>query len=86
MTLHRRLLLLAAFLLSSTIVLPAFSQIAGPDTVLYRPAVERSFQEALRQFEDHHFRTALDAFQRIVDLSETTHRTSASYLMGAKSL
>ena len=84
--LHCRLLLLASFALSSAIVPPAFGQISGPDSVLYRPAVERSFQEALNQFEDHHYRTALEAFQRIVGLSETTHRTSASYLMGAKSL
>jgi len=84
--LNRRLLLIFCFVLSSSIVPPAFSQISGPDSVLYRSSVERSFQEALRQFEDHHFRTALEAFQRIADLPETTHRTSASYLMGAKSL
>ena len=87
MTLHRRtLLLLALLLLSSMMLAPAFSQISGPDTVLYRPTVERSFQEAVKQFEDHHFRTALEIFQRIIDLSEATHRTSASYLMAAKSL
>ncbi len=84
--LHCRLLLCASIIVSSTIVPPAFSQTSGRDSVLYRPTVERSFQEALRQFEDRHFHTALEIFRRIVDLPEPTHRTSASYLMGAKSL
>ncbi len=80
------LFLLASCILSSTIPTPVFSQTSSADSVLYRAGVERSFQEALKQFEDHHYRTALDEFQRIVDLPEPTHRTSASYLMGAKTL
>jgi ABC-type branched-subunit amino acid transport system substrate-binding protein len=86
MKFHRCLLLVASFVLSSMIVPPAFSQSSGADSVLYRASVEQSFQEALKQFEDHHFSTALEAFRGIVDLPETTHRTSAAYLMGAKAL
>ncbi|MCX6133359.1 MAG: penicillin-binding protein activator [Ignavibacteriales bacterium] len=87
MTLRRRyLLLLALALLTGMIFHAAFSQISVRDSVTYVPAVERAFQNAMGQFKNHRYRTALEAFQGIVSMAETTHRTSGAYLMGAKSL
>ena len=87
MKLHRRLFFFLAFItLSGSIPPSAFGQMPATDSVTYLPAIERSFQDGMKQFNDHHFRTSLDVFQRIVDLPLVTHRTSAAYLMGAKSL
>jgi branched-chain amino acid transport system substrate-binding protein len=63
-----------------------FSQLAGQDTVVYKPAVERNFQEALRLFREHRYGQAGVLFHRILAETEITHRTSASYLMESKSL
>jgi len=65
---------------------PAFCLASGQDTVLYQPAVERNFQDAMRLFQGHSYQTAFAIFERIVDQRENTHRTSASYVMAAKSL
>ncbi|MBF8294788.1 MAG: hypothetical protein HW389_1333 [Bacteroidetes bacterium] len=74
---------LALIVASST---PEFSLAFGQDTVLYHPAVERNFQDAMRLFQEHRYQAASLAFERIVDRRENTHRTSASYVMAAKSL
>jgi ABC-type branched-subunit amino acid transport system substrate-binding protein len=74
---------LALIVASST---PECSLAFGQDTVLYHPAVERNFQDAMRLFQEHRYQAASTAFERIVDRRENTHRTSASYVMAAKSL
>jgi ABC-type branched-subunit amino acid transport system substrate-binding protein/TolA-binding protein len=55
------------------------------DSVIYKPAVERSFQEAMDLFRESRFAEARALFEQIVDLPGTNHRTSAAYLMAAKS-
>lgn len=83
----RRILLLGVIAALTCVIAPAaVGQLSGPDSVLYKPAVERSFQEAMKNFTNREYRPALEKFQSIVNLSEATHRTSASYLMGAKAL
>lgn len=83
----RRILFLVAVLASHAAVAPpAMSQRSTSDSVLYKPGVEQNFQEAMKNFTQRRYRPALEKFQSIVDLPENTHRTSASYLMGAKSL
>lgn len=58
----------------------------GQDSVLYRPAVERLFQDALKSFDEQSFGQAEAGFLRIVNLPEVSHRTSAAYLMAAKAM
>jgi ABC-type branched-subunit amino acid transport system substrate-binding protein len=55
------------------------------DSVIYKPAVERSFQEAMVLFRGMRYAEARASFEQIVDLPGTNHRTSAAYLMAAKS-
>ena len=54
------------------------------DSVIYKPAVERSFQEAMNFFRGMRYAEARALFEQIVDLPGTNHRTSAAYLMAAK--
>jgi branched-chain amino acid transport system substrate-binding protein len=83
----RRILLLGVIAALTCALAPAaMGQLSGPDSVVYKPAVERSFQEAMKNFTNREYRPALEKFQAIVSLAEATHRTSASYLMGAKAL
>lgn len=62
------------------------SQFAGQDTVAYKPSAERNFQEAMNSFREHRYGQARDLFHRILSEPEITQRTTASYLMEAKSL
>ena len=55
------------------------------DSVIYKPAVERSFQEAMNLFRGMRYAEARALFEQIIDLPGTNHRTSAAYLMAAKS-
>jgi ABC-type branched-subunit amino acid transport system substrate-binding protein len=64
---------------------PATAATAVDDSVLYKPAVERSFQQALNLFRGTRYAEARALFEQIVDLPGTNHRTSASFLMAAKS-
>jgi ABC-type branched-subunit amino acid transport system substrate-binding protein len=77
------LLFLASILATAA---PAFCSSSGQDTVIYQPAVERNFQDAMRLFQGHSYQEAFAIFERIVDQRENTHRTTASYVMAAKSL
>ena len=58
---------------------------AVEDSVVYKPAVERSFQEAMSLFQGTRYAEARALFEQIVNLPGTNHRTSAAYLMAAKS-
>jgi ABC-type branched-subunit amino acid transport system substrate-binding protein len=73
-------------LLALVLAVRAPAQPLDQDSVLFRPAVERSFQDALRLFTDRRFAEAEARFQGIISETETSHRTSAAYLMAAKSL
>ena len=77
---------MVVFVLTAAIAPTVRCQRSSPDSVLYKPAVERTFQEAMNNFTDRRYRLAVGEFQSIIDLPQNTHRTSASYLMGAKSL
>ena len=55
------------------------------DSVIYKPAVERRFQEAMNLFRGTRYAEARALFEQIIDLPGTNHRTSAAYLMAAKS-
>ena len=87
-TMVRRRLALFLFFLAPAAAssAPAFCLASGQDTVLYQPAVERNFQDAVQLFQGHSYQAAFAIFERIVDQRENTHRTSASYVMAAKSL
>jgi len=83
----RKRLVVSSLIVVLSLVL-ATSATAAPvveDSVVYKPAVERSFQEALNLFRGTRYAEARALFEHIVDLPGTTHRTSASYLMAAKS-
>jgi len=74
-----------------TILLVAFAvharaQAAAQDSVLYKPAMERQFQDAMKAFEAQNFAQAENGFLRIINQAETSHRTSAAYLMAAKAM
>jgi ABC-type branched-subunit amino acid transport system substrate-binding protein len=74
-----------------TILLVAFAlhgraQSAAQDSVLYKPATERLFQDAMKAFESQNYAQAEDGFLRIVNQAEVSHRTSAAYLMAAKAM
>jgi ABC-type branched-subunit amino acid transport system substrate-binding protein len=85
MKLHRRILpILILCLLTIAVVPQLFGQISAPDSVMYVPAVERMFEDGMKHFTEQRYRSALEAFQRIVDAPQITQRTSAAYLMGAK--
>jgi len=59
---------------------------SGRDTVIYRPAMEQVFQDALRLFEEKNYRQAENGFLRIVNQPDVSHRTTAAYLMAAKAM
>lgn len=63
----------------------AFSATAVDDSVMYKPAAERRFQDAMNLFRDKRFSEARALFEQIVDMPGENHRTSAAYLMAAKS-
>jgi ABC-type branched-subunit amino acid transport system substrate-binding protein len=63
----------------------AAAELVVEDSVIYKPAVERNFQEAMALFRGSRFAEARALFEQIVDLPGTNHRTSAAYLMAAKS-
>ena len=79
-------LLLVLFMLLVVSAIPAFCLTVAGDSVIYRPAVERSFQDAMKLFREHRFAEAHEVFVRILDEPGITHRTSGAYLMAAKSL
>jgi len=87
MTLHRRLIL-SAILVACSVAIPSWAQdrVSGSDSVLFVPAVERTFEEAMKHFNEHQYRAALDGFGHVVELPRISHRTSAAYLMSAKSM
>lgn len=64
----------------------AYSLSPMQDSVVYRPAVERGFQDAMKLFRDRRYAAARAGFQRIIDMPGNTQRTSAAFLMAAKSL
>jgi ABC-type branched-subunit amino acid transport system substrate-binding protein/TolA-binding protein len=77
-------------LISLTLVIFSYtsvqSQSARQDSVVYKSSVERDFQEALRLFKESHYGEASEGFRHILEMPETTQRTSAAFLMAAKSL
>lgn len=87
MNLHRRLaFLLIVSVLSVATIIPALASKAKEDSVVYRPNVERSFQDAMKLFRGRRYAEAYESFQRIVEQPAASHRTTAAYLMAAKSL
>ena len=83
---HISLSLTLLFLLTSVSVCEAYSVNQGQDSVVYKTAAERQFQDALKFFTDGRYREAGVGFQRIINQPEVSHRTTAAYLMAAKSL
>ena len=63
----------------------ASAAMVAQDSVIYKPVVERTFQEAMELFRGMRYAEARASFEQIVDLPGINHRTSASYLMAAKS-
>ena len=74
-----------AALLGLALTTPAFSATVVDDSVMYKPAVERRFQDAMNLFREKRFSEARALFEQIVDMPGDNHRTSAAYLMAAKS-
>jgi ABC-type branched-subunit amino acid transport system substrate-binding protein len=86
MTARNRLVVsLLTFLLGLPLISSAAPVIVKEDSVVYKPAVESSFQEAMNLFRGSRFAEARALFEQIADLPGTNHRTSAAYLMAAKS-
>ena len=59
---------------------------AVPDSVLFRPEVERAFVEAMRQFTAGQFDSAAASFQAIIREHPRSHRETGAYIMGGKAL
>ncbi len=58
----------------------------GQDSVAFKPAMERLFQDAMKSFTEQNYAQAEAGFLRIVNQAEVTHRTSGAYLMAAKAM
>ena len=82
--LHINLIALVA-IIGFAPVTPAFSAAAVHDSVMYKPAAERRFQDAMNLFREKRFSEARALFEQIVDMPGVNHRTSGAYLMAAKS-
>ena len=83
----RKLLVVSSLIVVLVFVLMSSATAAtvAEDSVIYKPAVEHSFQEAMNLFRAMRFAEARALFEQIVDLPGTNHRTSAAFLMSAKS-
>jgi len=55
-----------------------------PDSIVYRPEVEREFVEAMKSFQAGKFDTASVLFIRIIKDSPRSHRATGAFIMGAK--
>ena len=55
-----------------------------PDSILYQPEVEREFVEAMKSFQAGSFDTAAVLFVRTLREYPRSHRTTGSFIMGAK--
>lgn len=82
----RRLFLLPTLLILLALPSQARPQARGQDSVWYKPAVERIFQDAMKLFTDRNYTAAESGFLQIVHQPDVSHRTSAAYLMAAKSM
>ncbi|MEK6757361.1 MAG: ABC transporter substrate-binding protein [Bacteroidota bacterium] len=62
----------------------ASAQSVQEDSVVYRPEVERTFNEALSLFNTGKYEEAVHRFSRIIDRFPESHRITAAYVMSAK--
>ncbi|MBI3006475.1 MAG: hypothetical protein HYY49_13845 [Ignavibacteriales bacterium] len=81
----RRALLLT-FILSFCIAFPMFAKpsVSLHDSVGFRPEVERLFVEAMRVFTAGRFDSAASLFAKHIKDFPRSHRSTGSYIMGAK--
>jgi ABC-type branched-subunit amino acid transport system substrate-binding protein len=82
----RFVLLLISFVLGIPFYTSVQSQGARQDIVVYKSDVERVFQDALKLFRENRYGEASEKFRHILEIPEVTQRTSAAFLMRAKSL
>ncbi len=86
MIVRKRLVVSSFIIVLGFILVPSATAVTTvEDSVIYKPAVEHSFQEAINLFRGRRYAEARALFEQIVDLSGTNQRTSAAYLMAAKS-
>lgn len=79
--------LLCSVLLFTSLVSHKFTYAAvqQPDSLVYQEEAERLFQQALQRFAAEEFEEAGRTFHRVVKDFPRNHRTTAAYLMAAKS-
>lgn len=60
--------------------------LSSRDSIVFRPDVERMFNEGLKRFEARDYEGAADLFGQIARQYPSSHRVTAAYIMGAKAL
>lgn len=63
----------------------AYASVQQPDSLVYQEEAEQLFQQGLQRFAAGEFEEASRIFQQVVKEFPQNHRTTAAYLMAAKS-
>jgi TolA-binding protein len=75
---------LTALLVAGLLVAPAAVCSVQQDSMVFRGDVEHEFVEAMRSFTSQKFDSAAALFSRILRQYPRSHRTTGTYIMGAK--
>jgi outer membrane protein assembly factor BamD (BamD/ComL family) len=75
---------LIVIILAGLALTPAAKGSVQQDSIVFRGDVEREFVEAMRSFTSQKFDSAAVLFSNLLHQYPRSHRTTGTYIMGAK--